>query len=164
MSRMQDYPKPAGLMDEAAMTTLAGKMARIIKAPMIIYLRGDLGAGKTTFTRAFVHGLGYKGSVKSPTYGLLEIYPLQRLQIVHLDLYRIAVSGELEFLGIEDHYDSNTILMVEWPERGKHYLSGPDLTIHFEHSGEARCIEFEPHNASAQSLCLALTEHIQLPF
>ena len=161
MTRTQDISQLAGLMDEAAMTGLAGTMARLIKPPMIIYLRGDLGAGKTTFTRAFIHGLGYQGSVKSPTYGLLETYPLQRLQIVHLDLYRIAESGELEFLGIEDHYDSKTILMVEWPERGRHYLPGPGLTIGFKHSGDVRFIDFEPHNDNARALCLALGEGIQ---
>ncbi len=153
---MQDNPRLTGLMDQAAMTAMAGKMARLIKPPMIIYLRGDLGAGKTTFTRAFVHGLGYTGSVKSPTYGLLEKYLLQGLQIVHLDLYRIANSGELEFLGIEDHYDSKTILMIEWPEHGRHRLARPDLTIRFEHSGNERFIEFEPHNTNAQALCLAI--------
>ena len=158
---MQDSFKLAGLMDQATMTGFAGKMARLIKPPMIIYLCGDLGAGKTTFTRALVHSLGYKGSVKSPTYGLLEKYPLQGLQLVHLDLYRITESGELEFLGIEDHYDAKTILMVEWPERGSNYLARPDLTIRFEHSGDARFIEFQPHNANAQALCLALGEHIQ---
>ncbi len=161
MNRMQGNPKLAGRMDEATMTAVAGKMARLIKPPMIIYLSGDLGAGKTSFTRALIHALGYTGRVKSPTYGLLEIYPLQGLQIVHLDLYRIAESGELEFLGIEDHYDSKTILMVEWPERGRHYLPAPDLTIHFKHNGDARFIEFEPHNATARALSPAFAEHIQ---
>ena len=154
---MQVNPKLAGRMDEATMTAVAGNLARLIQPPMVIYLSGDLGAGKTTFTRALIHALGYTGRVKSPTYGLLEIYPLQGLQIVHLDLYRIAESGELEFLGIEDHFDAKSILMVEWPERGRQHLPGPDLTICFKHNGDVRLVHFEPHNAETRDLCLALS-------
>ena len=90
--------------------------------------------------------------MKSPTYGLLEDYPLEAFHVVHLDLYRIEQAGELEFLGIEDLYDPLAVLMVEWPERGSTCLPPADLTIRFVHSHEQRILEFLFHNESAMDL------------
>ena len=88
----------------------------------VVWLQGDLGAGKTLFARAFIHALGYEGYVKSPSYGLLETYRAGGLQILHLDLYRIEDPEELEFLAIRDLFDEATVLLVEWPDRGGNLL------------------------------------------
>ena len=104
---------------EKDLELFANKFASDIKVPLVIWLEGDLGAGKTAFARALIHALGYSGRVKSPTYGLLEHYQLPGRQVLHMDLYRIGDPGELEFLGIPDLLDENTILLIEWPERGE---------------------------------------------
>lgn len=116
----------------------AKKFSHNIPRPLVMWLEGDLGAGKTAFARALVHALGYKGRVKSPTYGLLEHYPLDSLQVLHMDLYRISDPGELEFLGIEDLLDDQTILLVEWPDRGGHWLPKPDFIFRFAYANQGR--------------------------
>ena len=119
------------VLDETAMAELAGELAERLRAPMVVFLEGDLGAGKTTFTRAVLRSLGYRGAVKSPTYGILEQYPLKHFELVHLDLYRIIETGELEFLGLDDLHHSHAVFMIEWPERGASRLPASDLTIQF---------------------------------
>ena len=144
-------------IDEAELQALAADMAGQLAAPMIIYLEGDLGAGKTTFTRALLRGLGFKGPVKSPTYGLLEVYALQDIDVVHLDLYRIAETGELEFLGLDDLHSKRAVFMVEWPDRGAGRLPDPDLTISFEHAADLRKLALTPHSIHAKEFCKALS-------
>lgn len=126
--------------DEAASASLAGHFADYLERPCVIYLQGDLGAGKTLFTRACIHALGYEGYVKSPSYGLLETYEVGGITVLHLDLYRIEDPEELEYLAIRDLYDKNSVLMVEWPERGKHFLPSPDLVLVFGETNESRFI------------------------
>lgn len=126
--------------DEAASAALAGRFAHNLVPPCVIYLQGDLGAGKTLFTRACIHALGYEGYVKSPSYGLLETYEAGGFNILHLDLYRIEDPEELEYLAIRDLYQQDTVLMVEWPDRGKHFLPAPDLVLFFEETNESRFI------------------------
>lgn len=132
-------------VDEVQMNVLAAELAKQVKPPFVIYLQGDLGAGKTTFARAFLRALGHQGAVKSPTYGLLEHYELGGLAVLHLDLYRIEEPGELEFLGIEDLFDQRTILIAEWPEKAAGALPNADLLVRLAHHESSRDIEFEPH-------------------
>ncbi len=156
-----EFPFRKKRYDEAAMTALAAALAGVIEVPLVIYLHGDLGAGKTTLTRALIQALGHAGRVKSPTYGLLEHYDIPGISVLHLDLYRIGDPGELEFLGIEDLIDRNTLLLVEWPERGGDQLPAADLTIHFEHAGEARDLTWRPHTPPGESTCQALVDLMQ---
>jgi tRNA threonylcarbamoyladenosine biosynthesis protein TsaE len=107
---------------------------------MVIYLEGDLGAGKTTFARAFIHSLGFKGYVKSPSYGLLESYAVSGMTILHLDLYRIEDPEELEYLALRDLYDEKSVLMVEWPRKGVDHLPAPDLELEFLEDADTRFI------------------------
>jgi tRNA threonylcarbamoyladenosine biosynthesis protein TsaE len=150
-----------GRFDEHSMENLAYRLAEVVETPLVIHLHGDLGAGKTTLARALIHGLGYTGRVKSPTYGLLEHYEAGACYVLHLDLYRIAEPGELEFLGIPDLLDSRTLLLVEWPERGGRYLPSPDLTVHFRHAGEERLLRWQAHTERGEKVCQDLDELIQ---
>jgi len=127
--------------DETASTALAGLFARIVAPPCVIYLRGDLGAGKTLFTRAYIHALGFQGYVKSPSYGLLETYEVKDQVVLHLDLYRIEDPEELEYLAIRDLFKRNTVLMVEWPDRGEPLLPPPDILLEFGETDGSRHID-----------------------
>ncbi len=139
------------------MTALSRRMAPAVRTPATIFLRGELGAGKTTFTRALVQALGHTGRVKSPSYGLLEHYELGAVNVLHLDLYRISDPGELEFLGIEDLFEASTLLVVEWPEQGGTALPEPDIEIVFSAGPEkkpgSRCLGFHAYSDSGVDLC-----------
>lgn len=126
------------LPDEAATAALARRLAPALFDGGVVYLRGELGAGKTTFARALLQAMGVGERVKSPTYSLLERYSVNGRDAFHLDLYRIADAGELEWLGLDELDAPETIVLVEWPERGRGALPKPDLDITLEHAGQGR--------------------------
>ena len=116
------------LADAAATEALAARLAARLPMRAVVYLHGDLGAGKSTFARAMLRALGVTGTIRSPTYTLVEPYALpDGGQALHLDLYRIGDPGELEFLGLDE--DSARLWLVEWPERGAGALPAPDLRV-----------------------------------
>ena len=147
--------------DEAAVRDLAAVFADAVRPPMVIYLRGDLGAGKTTFARAYIHALGFEGYVKSPSYGLLEIYQVGGQCVLHLDLYRIEDPEELEYLAIRDQFDKHTVLLVEWPDRGGDRLPAPDLALYFADQGATRIIECEPCSPEGSELASRVLRDIR---
>ena len=104
----------------------------------MIFLQGDLGAGKTTFARGFLRGYGFQDAVKSPTYTLVEPYEFKYCSIYHFDLYRLSSPEEVAHLGVEEYFTDQTICLVEWPERGRGWLPLPDLTITLSGSGAGR--------------------------
>jgi tRNA threonylcarbamoyladenosine biosynthesis protein TsaE len=122
-----DLNKEILLEDEAATTAFAQKLAAQIKAPCIIYLQGELGAGKTTLTRGFLRALGYQGPVRSPTFTLIESYEINGQKIFHVDLYRLHDPEEIEFIGLRDYFTGDVIGLIEWPERAAGLLPAPDL-------------------------------------
>lgn len=126
------------LPNEAATIALARNLAPALLDGGVVYLRGELGAGKTTFARALLRAMGVGERVKSPTYSLLERYLVNGRDAFHLDLYRIADAGELEWLGLDELDAPGAIVLVEWPERGRGALPKPDLEITLEHQGQGR--------------------------
>lgn len=119
-------------------TQLGHELAATMPERAIVYLRGDLGAGKSALARAWLQALGVTGSVKSPTYTLVEQYPIAAGQAAHLDLYRIAESAELDFLGLDELADSARLWLVEWPDRGAGTIPAADLEIELLVEGEGR--------------------------
>lgn len=131
------------LADPAATDALAVQLARALPERAVVFLEGDLGAGKSSFARAMLRELGVSGAIKSPTYTLIERYPLDRGEAVHLDLYRIANSAELEFLGLQDLAAEARLWLVEWPERGQGALPAPNLRLKLAVEGEGRRARLE---------------------
>jgi tRNA threonylcarbamoyladenosine biosynthesis protein TsaE len=141
--------------DEAAVARLAARFAEAARPPLVMFLQGDLGAGKTTFARAYIQALGFEGYVKSPSYGLLETYEAGGFNILHLDLYRIEDPEELEYLALRDLFDDRTVLLIEWPERGEGHLPGADLILKFGETDTKRYIGCRA--VSARGLALGRT-------
>lgn len=130
------------LEDEAATAAFAAQLARSAPRGAVVFLHGDLGAGKSTLARAWLRTLGITGTVRSPTYTLVERYPVAAgAEALHLDLYRIGGAGELEFLGLDDV--EAALWLVEWPERGQGGLPPPDLQLHLSVSGTGRAVRLE---------------------
>jgi len=126
------------LPDEPATRRLGAEFAAVCRDGTVIYLKGELGAGKSTFVRGFLAELGYSGAVKSPTYTLIEPYEVAGLKVSHLDLYRLADPEELEYLGMRDLAAPGSTLLVEWPEQGKGFLPPADIVLELSYRDHAR--------------------------
>lgn len=117
------------LPDEAATLALGARLGRALAAGLTIWLRGDLGAGKTTLTRGLLRELGFAGRVKSPTYTLVELYGLSRFNLYHFDLYRFVDHNEWEDAGFREYFNPTSVCLVEWPEKGGGLLPEPDVAV-----------------------------------
>ncbi len=136
-------------IDEPALAGLAARLAPMLAAGGVVFLIGDLGAGKTTFARALLGALGVDSRIKSPTYSLIESYAAGNLAIHHLDLYRIADAGELEWLGLADLMAEPYLLLVEWPEHARAALPRPDLILRLAHAPASRDVVLEASSPRA---------------
>jgi tRNA threonylcarbamoyladenosine biosynthesis protein TsaE len=134
-------PESVFLEDEAATLAFGKRLAGRLAPAALVFLRGDLGAGKTTLVRGILRGLGHAGSVKSPTYTLLEPYELPRSVVYHFDFYRIADSAELDYIGSDELMESIALKLVEWPERVEDKLPPPDVEVRMQIEGEGRRVE-----------------------
>ncbi|MEO7325791.1 MAG: tRNA (adenosine(37)-N6)-threonylcarbamoyltransferase complex ATPase subunit type 1 TsaE [Dokdonella sp.] len=143
-------------IDETQLIALAACLAPAARAGGLVHLSGDLGAGKTTFARALLQALGVGERVKSPTYSLIESYRVDELDIHHLDLYRIADAGELEWLGLGDLWGAGALVLIEWPERGTGHLPPPDLAIELRHAGTERALAASAYSHRGRELLAVL--------
>lgn len=135
------------LQDEAGTAAIGAALARALAPGLAIHLHGDLGAGKTTLTRAMLHAAGYTGHVRSPTYTLVEPYAVmidgQQVEVLHFDLYRLASAEEFLDAGFREHFGGQAICIVEWPEKAAPVLPSPDIEVLLSISGRGRDIELQ---------------------
>jgi tRNA threonylcarbamoyladenosine biosynthesis protein TsaE len=134
------------LADEAATAALGASLARALprqrSAPLVLYLEGELGAGKTTLARGLLRALGISGTIRSPSYTLVEPYDATGVSVLHADLYRLRSAAEVLDLGLGE-LPPQGMLLVEWPERGQPHLPAADLVIQLAHDGAARSARLE---------------------
>lgn len=143
------------LESEQQLEALASKFARKSNRDLVIFLQGDLGAGKTTFARGFLRGCGFQGIVKSPTYTLVEPYRLDNEKMCyHFDLYRLGNAEELEFTGARDYFDGDSTCLVEWPEKAAGYLPEPDLKCILEYQPNGRRAIFTTSSHKGEDVML----------
>ena len=129
---------------EPELESVGSALAKFLNFGDIIFLEGELGAGKTTISRGILRGFGYEGVVASPTYTLLELYELTVHRVAHFDLYRITGAKDLEGIGFRDYLDGQTICLIAWPENSAEFLPPPNLRIILEYAGVGRLVRFEP--------------------
>jgi tRNA threonylcarbamoyladenosine biosynthesis protein TsaE len=145
------------LEDDAATTALGTALAQIVVPGLMLYLHGDLGSGKTALTRALLHAAGHVGPVRSPTYTLAEPYTIQAggrsVEAVHFDLYRMADPEEFLDAGFRDYFNTDTICIVEWPEKAGNLLPPPDINVFLAIEGEGRAVKLQAISAMGRQ-CL----------
>lgn len=140
------------LKNEAETVNFGAKIATTIEGGEIIFLKGDLGAGKTTFVRGFLNALGHFGNVKSPTYTLIEPYSISGKNVYHFDLYRINDPEELEAMGIRDYCDGESICLYEWPEQGQGVLPEADIILSISHTESGREVKVDAKSAKGEQI------------
>ena len=149
------------LADEGATLEIAAKLSKLLDGHGLVFLEGQLGAGKTTFCRGILRAMGYLGAVKSPTFTLVEPYNIEKGHVYHFDLYRLNDPEELEYLGIDDYLEGDELCLVEWPERGRHFLPDCDLNIQLlvgrSDEGLGRQLRVEGKSVRGREICQALT-------
>ncbi len=133
---MQKY-----LKDTEKTEMFGAELYHLLPGNSLIFLQGDLGAGKTTLVRGYLRAAGHAGTVKSPTYNVVEEYVVARKCIYHFDLYRINYPEELEWIGINDYLDRSATCFIEWPDKGQGILPKADLIITFTVVGNGRLVE-----------------------
>ena len=159
MNEMNSEPvlRQCFLADESQQIALAQAVAKaaaeLKSQSFIMLLKGDLGVGKTTFARGFIQASGYDGVVKSPTYTLVEPYPISHERMCyHFDLYRLSDPEELEFTGARDYF--NDICLVEWPEKAEGFLPPADWICEFSHHNEGRNLDISALTDKGKKLML----------
>jgi len=146
------------LNDEAATLDLGRALAAVLTPGLVIYLRGDLGAGKTTLVRGLLRALGHTGPVKSPTYALVELYVISGYILYHFDFYRFNQPEEWLEAGLEEHFNRQSVCLVEWPEKAGGLLPPADLEAVIEvavnENGDARTLDLAAHSERGKQ-CLS---------
>lgn len=137
---------------EEEMVVLGKQLGGCLKDGGILYLEGNLGAGKTTFCRGIVQSFGHQGAVKSPTYTIVEPYEMDDVCVYHFDLYRLADPEELEFMGIRDYFLPNAVCLVEWPGKGAGVIPDPDVELVIENDQSGRLLHFQSKSPRGETL------------
>ncbi|MEW5944537.1 MAG: tRNA (adenosine(37)-N6)-threonylcarbamoyltransferase complex ATPase subunit type 1 TsaE [Pseudomonadota bacterium] len=138
-----DHKITRHLADESDTGRLGAQLASVLHSGMTVTLSGDLGAGKTTLVRAILRGFGYQGKVKSPTYALVELYAVSKLNLYHFDLYRFAGPDEWEESGFREYFNSASLCLVEWPEKAAGFLPRADIKVALQMRNSGRDVELE---------------------
>ncbi|OHX17230.1 tRNA (adenosine(37)-N6)-threonylcarbamoyltransferase complex ATPase subunit type 1 TsaE [Chromobacterium amazonense] len=155
---MDDTSVVAGsLQDERATLMLGAAFAAAARPGLTVHLRGDLGAGKTTFTRGLLAALGHLGKVKSPTYTLVESYPLSEYSVHHFDLYRFADPEEWNDAGFSEYFGPDSLCLVEWPDKADDLLPAADIVLELAVAGEGRTYQFQAQTPTGQSCLIRLS-------
>jgi tRNA threonylcarbamoyladenosine biosynthesis protein TsaE len=141
------------LPDEGATRALGARLARVIEPGLLLFLHGELGSGKTTLARGLLRGLGYQGGVKSPTYTLVELYTVSKLNLYHFDCYRFKDPKEWRDAGFNEYFNDDSVCLVEWPEKAAGLLPAADLDIALEVAGDGRDLAVRAGTESG-SACL----------
>ena len=144
------------LPNEQATIDFANLFADLLDGSFNIYLKGEIGAGKTTFVRSFLRAVGVVGAIKSPTFSILESYQLQDQLIYHFDLYRITSPDELEYLDYREYLSIISLCFIEWPEHGGNLLPEPDFLLNLSCKGIGREFSLKANSLSARELLLQL--------
>jgi tRNA threonylcarbamoyladenosine biosynthesis protein TsaE len=144
------------LADEAATLNFGAVIAQAMQANLTIYLHGNLGAGKTTLVRGLLHGLGYAGKVKSPTYTLVEPYELPDFTLYHFDLYRFNDEEEWDAAGFRDYFNAQSVCLIEWPENAENVLPIPDMNVNFTIKNAGRSVKVSAHSPLGQQCLKAM--------
>lgn len=129
------------LANAEATERFGAELFPLLPSRYLVFLHGDLGAGKTTLVRGYLRAGGYRGTVKSPTYNLVEEYSLAQRKVYHFDLYRLNDPEELEWIGISDYFNQDSVCFVEWPEKGSGFLPKPDAELALSVEGSGRLVE-----------------------
>ncbi len=145
------------LPDHAATENLGFTISRALTPGVVVYLEGELGAGKTTLTRGLLAGLGHSGTVKSPTYTLVEPYEFEGFTVYHFDLYRLTDPEELDYMGIRDYFTERSVAIIEWPARGAGFVATPDLVVRLAVERGARRAWLQSQSAKGLQLLEELT-------
>jgi tRNA threonylcarbamoyladenosine biosynthesis protein TsaE len=143
------------LPDAAATRRLGAALAEGIAPGRVLFLHGDLGAGKTTLVQGLLRALGFAGRVKSPTYSLVELYELSSLNLYHFDFYRFTDRSEWEASGFREYFTPATACIVEWPERASGLLAAPDLEVRLAFAGSGRSARLAPHSEPGRDWLVA---------
>jgi tRNA threonylcarbamoyladenosine biosynthesis protein TsaE len=142
---------------EADTLAFGADLARVLRPGLVVYLRGELGSGKTTLARGILRGLGFQGRVKSPTFSLVEVYEISSLYLYHFDFYRFTNVEEWRDAGLREYFNPATVCLVEWPEKAAD-LPGADLDIalRMEDGGRRATLVAATEAGTA---CLEAVEH-----
>jgi tRNA threonylcarbamoyladenosine biosynthesis protein TsaE len=149
------------LANAAATLSLGAQLAEILHWGLIVFLHGELGAGKTTLVRGILRGLGYHGKVKSPTYNLVEIYKISRLYLYHFDFYRFNDPSEWEEAGFREYFNPSSLCLIEWPEKAGGFLPAADLEIRLKYAEIGRIVEIKAETEAGKQ-CLLPWQDLKL--